>query len=79
MEGTGSWEIEVNVWRREERNSDVLTRNSERSFLMLDLPRQDYSCLLKPARSLRSAPAQKAESTPLAMINTLVAPFPASS
>jgi len=40
--------------------------------------RKLYSCLLNPARSLRSAPAQKAESTSLARIRTLVAPFPPS-
>jgi len=40
--------------------------------------RKSYSSLLNPARSLRSAPAQKAESTSLARIKALVAPFPPS-
>lgn len=40
--------------------------------------RKPYSCLLNPARSLRSAPAQKAESTSLARMRTLVDPFPPS-
>lgn len=37
--------------------------------------RESYSCLLNPARSLRSAPAQKDESTSLARIRTLVDPL----
>jgi len=39
---------------------------------------EKYSCLVKPARSLRSAPAQKDESTSLVRIRTLVDPFPPS-
>jgi hypothetical protein len=37
--------------------------------------RKTYSSAVKPARSFRSAPAQKDESTSLAMINALVGPF----